>query len=194
MVAAVDGGDRPGIRKVASSATSTGVPAVAQAVTRLGFEHLGPAGVPGREHLRRRSVPAARLRVMARDERLRKDDVLFRDSLITHPDAPRRYALAERETAGPDAGAARLFDTQATHRRRNHGGHASDSTADVPPRAARPLSRAHRAAGRPGTDRTAVPGLFLVLVAATEGSPPPPALPRGSGSALPATRPSARCP
>ncbi|MFD0008557.1 GrpB family protein [Streptomyces sp. NPDC127178] len=68
-------------------------------IQRLGFEWLGEAGVPGRQYLRRRSGLPANVHVVGRQGRLWADNLLFRDYLITHPDAVARYAAAKREAA-----------------------------------------------------------------------------------------------
>lgn len=75
------------------------VPAVVAAVRGMGFEHLGTAGVPGREYLRRRSADPANVHVVERDGRLWRDNLLFRDFLRTRPDVARRYARTKREAA-----------------------------------------------------------------------------------------------
>jgi GrpB-like predicted nucleotidyltransferase (UPF0157 family) len=66
---------------------------------QLGFEYLGEAGVPGRQYLRRRSGPLANVHVVGRQGQLWTDNLLFRDYLITHPEAVARYASAKREAA-----------------------------------------------------------------------------------------------
>ncbi|MFC8094177.1 GrpB family protein [Streptomyces sp. NPDC057301] len=68
-------------------------------IERLGFEWLGEAGVPGRQYLRRRTGLPANVHVIGRQGRLWADNLLFRDYLITHPDAVARYAAAKREAA-----------------------------------------------------------------------------------------------
>ncbi|MFE7117024.1 GrpB family protein, partial [Streptomyces sp. NPDC057654] len=66
----------------------------------LAYEHLGQAGVPGREYLRRRSGQPVNAHVVQRRGRLWTDNILFRDYLRTHPDAASQYAAAKREAVG----------------------------------------------------------------------------------------------
>ncbi len=75
------------------------VPLVVEAVRGMGFEHLGTAGVPGREYLRRRSADPANVHVMERGGRLWRDNMVFRDFLRARPDVARRYARTKREAA-----------------------------------------------------------------------------------------------
>ncbi|MFG2841566.1 GrpB family protein [Kitasatospora sp. NPDC048296] len=75
------------------------VDAVVGYVRGLGFEHLGEAGVPGREYLRRRSEQPANVHVVVLRGRLWTDNLLFRDHLRAHPEAAVRYARAKRAAA-----------------------------------------------------------------------------------------------
>ncbi|MFD8087828.1 GrpB family protein [Kitasatospora sp. NPDC059722] len=68
-------------------------------VRELGFEHLGEAGVPGREYLRRRAGQAANVHVMALDGPLWAANLAFRDHLRAHPETAARYARVKREAA-----------------------------------------------------------------------------------------------
>ncbi|MFD6274805.1 GrpB family protein [Streptomyces sp. NPDC060209] len=95
----VPGLDAKPVIDVQVGCASAHIPAVVEDIQRLGFEHLGPAGVPGREYLRRRSEPPANVHVMERDGQLWKDNILFRNFLISRPDLARRYARTKREAA-----------------------------------------------------------------------------------------------
>ncbi|MFH8380235.1 GrpB family protein [Kitasatospora sp. NPDC018058] len=75
------------------------VDAVVGYVRGLGFEHLGEAGVPGREYLRRRSERPANVHVVGLRGQLWTDNLLFRDHLRGHPEAAARYARAKRDAA-----------------------------------------------------------------------------------------------
>ncbi|MFE5584463.1 GrpB family protein [Kitasatospora sp. NPDC056531] len=75
------------------------VDAVVGYVRGLGFEHLGEAGVPGREYLRRRSERPANVHVVVLRGQLWTDNLLLRDYLRAHPEAAARYARAKRDAA-----------------------------------------------------------------------------------------------
>jgi GrpB-like predicted nucleotidyltransferase (UPF0157 family) len=71
--------------------------AVAARLATRGWTHLGEAGVPGREYLRRRSGQHANLHVVEHGSALWQDDLHLRDHLRRDADARRRYAAAKRE-------------------------------------------------------------------------------------------------
>ncbi len=97
---AVPGLDAKPVVDVQVGCVRADVAVVVECVQRLGFEHVGQAGVPGREYLRRRSGGSANVHVVERDGQLWGDNVLFRDHLRAHPDAARRYARAKHRAAG----------------------------------------------------------------------------------------------
>lgn len=75
---------------------------IREAVTRLrslGFEHLGQAGVEGREYLRRRTGRPANVHVVERAADLWNNNILFRDYLAAHPAASARYGRAKERAA-----------------------------------------------------------------------------------------------
>ncbi|MFE4337059.1 GrpB family protein [Streptomyces sp. NPDC056831] len=96
----VPGLDAKPVIDVQVGCASAHIPAVVEAIQRLGFEHLGPAGVPGREYLRRRSVHPANVHVMECNGQLWKDNLLLRDFLMARPDLARRYARTKHAAAG----------------------------------------------------------------------------------------------
>ncbi|KOG91619.1 GrpB family protein [Streptomyces varsoviensis] len=81
--------------------------AVVRRLEGLAYEHLGQAGVPGREYLRRRSGQPGQsqsgqpvnVHVVERRGRLWVDNLLFRDYLRSHPEAVSEYAAAKRYAA-----------------------------------------------------------------------------------------------
>ncbi|MFD4946822.1 GrpB family protein [Streptomyces sp. NPDC058409] len=95
----VPGLDAKPVIDVQVGCASAHIPAVVEAIQGLGCEPLGPAGVPGREYLRRRSAHPANVHVMERNGQLWKDNLLFRDFLIARPDLARRYARTKYEAA-----------------------------------------------------------------------------------------------
>ena len=60
-------------------------------IAALGYEHLGAAGVPGRQHLRRRGADAFNVHVFERGHPLVHDDLVLRDYLRSHPEEATRY-------------------------------------------------------------------------------------------------------
>jgi len=66
---------------------------------KLGFEHLGQTGGPGREYLRRRAVSLANVAVVDRGGCLWTDNILFRDYLRADPAAAARYARVKHQAA-----------------------------------------------------------------------------------------------
>ncbi|MFJ8791796.1 GrpB family protein [Streptomyces sp. NPDC102462] len=111
-------------------------------IEALGFEHLGQAGVPGREYLRRRSGRLANVHVVARGGRLWTDNLLFRDYLSSHPAAADRYAEAKREAAdrAPSLLAYSALKARAVEQimdaARRAGGPRRHSSGDAPASAA----------------------------------------------------------
>ncbi len=73
--------------------------AVARHLASQGWTHLGEAGVPGREYLRRREGQHANISVVEHGSTLWQDNLLLRDYLRRSPDARRRYAAAKRRAA-----------------------------------------------------------------------------------------------
>ncbi|NJQ06159.1 GrpB family protein [Streptomyces lonarensis] len=96
---AVPGLDAKSIIDLQVGCRGSEVPAVVAALRRAGYDHLGTAGVPGREYLRRRDEPPINVHVVERDGSLWRDNILFRDYLTAHPAAADRYAAAKREAA-----------------------------------------------------------------------------------------------
>jgi GrpB-like predicted nucleotidyltransferase (UPF0157 family) len=75
---------------------------IAEAVTRierLGYQHHGDAGVPGRQYMTRRCAgrPSINVHVFARGNTLLEDNRLIRDYLRAHPDAAQTYVAAKDE-------------------------------------------------------------------------------------------------
>jgi len=68
-----------------------------QTCESLGYEHLGEAGVPGREHFRRRTAHDTNLAVVEWRATLWSDNLLLRDFLRTHPEAAAEYARFKAE-------------------------------------------------------------------------------------------------
>jgi GrpB-like predicted nucleotidyltransferase (UPF0157 family) len=78
------------------------------AVERLGYEHLGEYGIPGRAYFRRRS-PRPRthhVHVYAAGSDQIRDYLLFRDRLRAHPAEAASYAELKRELARQDLDSA----------------------------------------------------------------------------------------
>lgn len=71
----------------------------ARRLAAAGWEHLGEAGVPGREHLRRRQGQHANVHVVERDSALFRDGLLLRDHLRHDAAARERYASVKRRAA-----------------------------------------------------------------------------------------------
>ncbi|MEV0275854.1 GrpB family protein [Streptomyces sp. NPDC050610] len=86
------------------------VAAVVSRLENLAYEHLGQAGVPGREYLRRRSGQPVNAHVVERRGRLWADNLLFRDYLRSHPDAVSQYAA---ESARPPTGLRTSWRTRS---------------------------------------------------------------------------------
>lgn len=72
---------------------------IAQRLVPHGWTHLGEAGVPGREYLRRRVGQHANVHVVEHGCALWQDNLLLRDHLRRDADARRRYAAAKRQAA-----------------------------------------------------------------------------------------------
>lgn len=73
--------------------------AVAHRLVTHGWTHLGEAGVPGREYLRRRFAQHANIHVVEHGSGLWQDNLLLRDYLRRSADARRRYSAAKRRAA-----------------------------------------------------------------------------------------------
>jgi GrpB-like predicted nucleotidyltransferase (UPF0157 family) len=73
--------------------------AVAQRLVTQGWTHLGEAGVPGREYLRRRVGQHANVHVVEHGSTLWQDNLLLREYLGRDADARRRYMAAKRRAA-----------------------------------------------------------------------------------------------
>lgn len=73
--------------------------AAAQRLVTHGWTHLGAAGVPGRQYLRRRVDQHANVHVVVHDSSLWRDNLLLREYLRRNADARRRYAAAKRRAA-----------------------------------------------------------------------------------------------
>jgi GrpB-like predicted nucleotidyltransferase (UPF0157 family) len=72
---------------------------VARRLVKHGWTHLGEAGVPGREYLRRRVGQHANVHVVEHGSTLWLDNLLLREHLRRDADARRRYAAAKRQAA-----------------------------------------------------------------------------------------------
>jgi GrpB-like predicted nucleotidyltransferase (UPF0157 family) len=57
-----------------------------------GYEHLGEAGVPGREYFRKRGSHAFNVHVMLDNSELWLNNILLRNYLITRPEVAKKYA------------------------------------------------------------------------------------------------------
>ena len=73
--------------------------AVAQRLVTHGWTHLGEAGVPGREYLRRRVGQHANVHVVEHGSTLWLQNLLLREYLRRDADARRRYSAAKRRAA-----------------------------------------------------------------------------------------------
>ena len=73
------------------------VEGVPNALQSLGYEHLGEAGVPGREYFRRRRSHDTNIAVVEYGGRLWNDNVLLREYLRAHPLIAARYSRAKKE-------------------------------------------------------------------------------------------------
>ena len=69
---------------------------VASQLATYGWTHLGEAGVPGPEYLRRRAGQQANVHVVEHGSALWQDNVFLRDYLRRDADARRRYTAAKR--------------------------------------------------------------------------------------------------
>ncbi len=70
-----------------------------RALARLGYEHLGACGVPGRAYFRKREPYPFNLHVVQCESSLWDHNLLFRDYLQAHPDEARRYGSLKRKLA-----------------------------------------------------------------------------------------------
>jgi GrpB-like predicted nucleotidyltransferase (UPF0157 family) len=68
-----------------------------EALESLGYEHLGEAGVPGRQYFRRRAEHNTNLAVVELGGPLWHDNILLRDFLRSHPDTARAYGRRKRQ-------------------------------------------------------------------------------------------------
>jgi GrpB-like predicted nucleotidyltransferase (UPF0157 family) len=73
--------------------------AAAEQLATRGWTHLGEAGVPGREHLRRRSGQHANVHVVEHGSALWQENLLVREHLRRDAGARQRYAAAKRQAA-----------------------------------------------------------------------------------------------
>lgn len=78
-----------------------------RALEALGYEHLGEAGVAGREYFRRRVSHATNLAVVELGGALWNDNLAIRDYLRAHPEVARRYG--EEKQRAWEAGARTLL-------------------------------------------------------------------------------------
>ena len=72
---------------------------MAEQLATRGWTRLGEAGVPGREHLRRRGGQHANVHVVEHGSTLWQDDLLLREHLRHDAGARQRYAAAKRQAA-----------------------------------------------------------------------------------------------
>jgi GrpB-like predicted nucleotidyltransferase (UPF0157 family) len=70
--------------------------AVRTALTQLGYEDLGEAGIPGRLYFRRRGVPAFNLAVALPQGELWQTNLRIRELLRKDPELMRQYAQQKR--------------------------------------------------------------------------------------------------
>ncbi|WP_437725629.1 GrpB family protein [Sorangium sp. So ce861] len=68
-----------------------------RALEALGYQHLGEAGVAGREYFRRRGAHDTNLAVVEWGASLWRDNLLLRDFLRAHEDAAAEYARSKNE-------------------------------------------------------------------------------------------------
>ncbi len=68
-----------------------------ETIEALSYEHLGEAGVAGREYFRRRSAHDTNIAVVEWRGTLWRDNLLFRDFLRAHADAAAEYARLKSE-------------------------------------------------------------------------------------------------
>ena len=73
--------------------------AAAEQLAIRGWTHLGEAGVPGREHLRRRAGQHANVHIVEHNSTLWQDNLLLREHLRRDAGARQRYAAAKRQAA-----------------------------------------------------------------------------------------------
>ena len=78
------------------------------ALQRLGYEHLGACGIPGREYFQKRNPHEFNLHVVQHESSLWDHNLLFRDYLQAHPEEARRYGSLKRKLAH-DAGHSLLL-------------------------------------------------------------------------------------
>ena len=70
-----------------------------QPLERIGYEHRGEAGVPGRIFLRTYSPCICHLNLAVVEEEFWEGHLLFRDYLRAHPDTAREYARLKHKLA-----------------------------------------------------------------------------------------------
>ncbi len=99
---------KPIVDIIASVAQLALTPEQIVALDRLGYEHLGECGVPGRAYFRKREPHPFNLHVVQYESSLWDHNLLFRDYLQAHPDEARRYGSLKRKLAG-DAGHSLLL-------------------------------------------------------------------------------------
>jgi GrpB-like predicted nucleotidyltransferase (UPF0157 family) len=74
--------------------------AIIDAVTRLGYEHKGEYGIPGRHYFRKPGPPYGfHIHATGLQSSEYHNHILFRDYLRAHPDAAREYQLLKRDLA-----------------------------------------------------------------------------------------------
>jgi GrpB-like predicted nucleotidyltransferase (UPF0157 family) len=82
-------------------------PAIADAVSSLGFECLGEAEVPGRIYFRRRGIENFNVHVVEFSGAIWQNNIRLRDYLAAFPEARSRYSAAKRQIV--QGGATRLL-------------------------------------------------------------------------------------
>lgn len=72
-------------------------PEIKSGLSATDYEHLGEAGVSGREYFRKRGVHAFNVHVMLDDGELWLNNILLRNYLISHPEAAKKYGQLKEE-------------------------------------------------------------------------------------------------
>lgn len=97
---------KPIIDILAGAPSRAARPPYIAAIVRLGYEHLGAYGIPGRDYFRRGSPRTHHVHLVSWSSKFWHDHVLFRDYLRAHPDVAQEYGALKRALAAafPDDG------------------------------------------------------------------------------------------
>jgi len=79
------------------------------ALVRLGYEHLGAYGIPGRDYFRRGSPRTHHVHMVSVSSAFWRDHLLFRDTLRADAALAREYAALKRELAAAFHDGARRY-------------------------------------------------------------------------------------